>query len=71
MQPYQDRVVEEYNELLDKSLKLIEFMDSETFGELPERSRKLLNAQLSAIGSYLFVLDERINSFTDLTPEFS
>ena len=64
MQPHQQRVVDEANELEDKHSKLSAFIDqSPVFSGLDSTQKGLLKAQAGAMSSYLQILNLRIASF--------
>ena len=71
LQPHQQRVVEEREELLLKYNKLQNFINSEKFLELDEDNKKLLKYQLSTMSQYLRILDLRIYKFNDGILELS
>lgn len=64
MQPYQERVIAERDELEPKITRLSKFLDSETCRSLPEAEQARLLRQLGHMNGYHEVLDERINAFT-------
>ena len=64
MEPYQQRVVDEKNELEDKLGKLIEFIEeSPTFPRLPDDEKNRLRRQKDSMKNYSDVLEERIAAF--------
>lgn len=64
MQPHQERVVTESNELREKLSKLTAFISvGDTFDTLDEEDRALLRKQRDLMGDYLDVLCERIARF--------
>lgn len=63
MQPYQARVVQERDELLERIVELVDFMKSPTFEGLPAEETSLLRRQLSVMREYLQILDERVSVF--------
>lgn len=65
MEPYQQRVIEEHDELNIKIVKLERFMASEAFTELPDWESELLNQQYLYMGYYLGVLSQRIRTFKE------
>ena len=65
MKPHEERVVEEYNTLQEKLEKLYDFFDTETFSELPEKSRTRLEHQAHHMLCYLDILSARITDFED------
>ena len=64
MQPFQQRVVDESWELVEKILKLSNFIDTETFLTLPEDEQLRLKKQLEIMKQYSNILRERIYHFT-------
>ena len=63
LQPHQQRVVEESQELLGRIERLQAFTDSPVFAELDSAERDRLLRQMSAMADYATVLAERINAF--------
>lgn len=64
MQSYQQRVVDEQNELQDKATKLDEFIKtSPAFASLNCTQRGLLKAQLGAMHAYGEILALRVAAF--------
>lgn len=64
MQPHQERVVAESNELREKLTKLTAFISgSEVFKTLDAEDQALLRRQRNHMGGYLDVLRERIARF--------
>lgn len=64
MQPHQQRVVDEANELKNKCEKLSAFIEqSPVFAGLDTTQKGLLKAQAGAMCSYLQILNLRISSF--------
>lgn len=63
MQPHQERVVTELNELNGKIEKLIPFIGSKIYESLPEAEQLRLNKQLGYMQLYSNVLQERITAF--------
>jgi hypothetical protein len=64
MEPYQERVVEELSELTKKHEKLELFIASEKFKDLDVPQQALLRRQRVLMRSYMSVLTERIELFT-------
>jgi hypothetical protein len=64
MQPYQERVVAERDELHEKIEKLAIFLDTPTYQNLPQPEQQRLLQQLVHMNDYLAVLDERTAAFT-------
>lgn len=63
MQPYQQRVVLEKQELDDKRTKLDLFTLSDAFNKLDPVDQELLVAQSEVMGQYSTILEARINQF--------
>lgn len=65
MQPHQQRVIDERNELSAKLAKLIVFTNSDSFTEIvkDERERDRLIQQKSIMTQYLVILNSRIDNF--------
>jgi hypothetical protein len=64
MQPHEERVVAESNELRDRLTKLTGFISaSPTFQALDTTDQELLRRQRAYMGDYLDVLGERIARF--------
>ena len=63
LQPYQQRVITEYQELMDKTHKLDEFTKGTVYLSLPREEKDLLLAQLHAMKSYLAILMIRVQRF--------
>jgi hypothetical protein len=64
MQPHQERVVAESNELRERVTKLTAFISgNETFGKLDAKDQSLLRQQRDIMTEYLDVLGERIARF--------
>lgn len=61
--PYQQRVVEELEDLKTKIESLTVFTTTRTFAELSTSERNLLSTQLSAMKTYGYVLELRIAKF--------
>ena len=65
MQPHQERVVTESNELREKLTKLAAFISgNKTFEALPAEDQSLLRQQRDIMSEYLDVLGARIARFT-------
>ena len=64
MMPYQQRVVDEHRELAERLEKLAAFLVTNTFADLPDVERSLLEAQSAHMRAYLTVLEVRIQGFT-------
>jgi hypothetical protein len=65
MQPHQERVVTEKNQLDEKIDKLDTFRAGTIFPTLPEDEQGRLNKQLSFMRSYSGVLADRIAAFPE------
>lgn len=65
LQPFQQRVVDERNELAERLNKLNAFMDSASFtdGSVAYDERRRLRRQAEAMSPYLAILNERIGAF--------
>ncbi|EKN3396319.1 crAss001_48 related protein [Yersinia enterocolitica] len=64
MQPHQQRVFDEANELKEKLDKLISFIDgNEVFKGLNAAQQLTLKAQAAAMGAYYGILELRIAEF--------
>lgn len=64
MQPHQQRVVEEYNELVEKTSKLGAFiLDNPIYRSLEEDEQKDMKIQYDAMCIYTDALERRINRF--------
>lgn len=63
MAPYQERVVEEKEQLETRVKKLLAFMHTDTFNNLPCDERGRLSDQCDAMCAYLEALKARINAF--------
>ena len=63
LQPHQQRVAEESQELLGRIERLQAFTDSPVFAGLDSAERDRLLRQMSAMADYATVLAERINAF--------
>lgn len=64
LQPHQQRVVDEKNELADKVTKLAAFiLDNPIFTTLEASEQKDMHIQLFCMENYLNVLERRINRF--------
>lgn len=67
MKPHEERVVEEQNELLVKTNKLVDFIDgdSETYNNLPSMEKERLYVQLFHMQKYDAILTDRIANFPE------
>lgn len=63
MQPHQQRVVDEKNELDDKLTKLKAFHSTQLFAGLDPDERDRLHSQAEYMGKYSDILAERIAAF--------
>ena len=64
LQPHQQRVVEEYKELKDKTTKLGAFiLDNPIYRSLEEDEQKDMKVQYDAMCVYTDALERRINRF--------
>ncbi|WP_118181283.1 crAss001_48 related protein [Paraburkholderia phosphatilytica] len=67
MSDYQARVIEEFEELSDRLVKLQAFITSSpVHAALPDDERTRLAAQCAAMTTYAYVLLERIKAFGGL-----
>ena len=62
MQPFVERMIEEYKELSERLKKLIAFIKTDKFAALAEEQRKLLEEQREAMLQYKRVLGQRIET---------
>ena len=62
MQPFVERMIEEYKELSERLKKLISFTKTDKFAELAEEQRKLLEEQREAMSQYKRILGKRIET---------
>jgi hypothetical protein len=63
MQPHQERVIVERDELKSRLDKLNAFLGGDVFKSLPEIEQFDMNRQSSAMLNYLQILDSRISRF--------
>lgn len=63
MQPYQQRVVQEKQELDDKITNLDKFMLTDIFHNLPAEEQDRLTRQFDVMKDYTAILTERIAAF--------
>jgi hypothetical protein len=63
MQPHQQRVVDELNELSERAGKLLAFLQSPTFQTLSKAEKNRLRHQSNYMSGYAMVLRERIEAF--------
>ena len=63
LQPHQQRVVDEKNELSERLSKLLSFFQGPIFQTLSEAERSRLRNQARFMDGYAAVLEERIAAF--------
>ena len=63
MEEYQNRVVEEQSELLQKIYKLDNFINNDNFRYLDKDDRDLLSIQRDVMVVYANILQRRINNW--------
>ncbi|ENY0908415.1 hypothetical protein ACFVGI_000859 [Serratia marcescens] len=63
LQPHQQRVVYELNELEERLEKLSTFIGGSIFCGLPEEDQRLLEAQRHIMSAYVEVLKKRVERF--------
>lgn len=63
MQPHQQRVIEEQDELKQKFDRLCNFIDSQTYDDLDEAEQGRLCRQVLIMEQYIMILNERIAAF--------
>ena len=64
LEPHQQRVVDEKNELQKKHDALSDFiLENPIFTKLPEEEQRDLEKQFSIMGQYIDVLNRRISRF--------
>ncbi len=68
MEPHQERVVAEREELEMKIAGLTKFIDSQMFDRIDMREQSRLIRQRLHMQAYSLVLYERIQAFTDSVP---
>lgn len=61
--PYQERVVAEHADLLERMDKLTDFIAGPIFKQLPEVDQYLLCSQYTAMSEYARILCKRISRF--------
>ena len=64
MQEFQQRVIDEKNELSERTDRLDAFISSKTFDTLPPDEQLRLRRQLSVMCAYREILRQRIEAFT-------
>ncbi|MGU8077846.1 crAss001_48 related protein [Burkholderia pyrrocinia] len=60
---YQQRAIDELDEMVDKLTRLWRFIETPAFNELPPEHRSLLLYQRSVMVRYVEILDEGIATF--------
>lgn len=65
LQPYQERVIAERDELQERIGRLSEFLDTEIFQDLPPGSQNLMMDQFSVMLRYRGILNQRIALFEE------
>jgi len=63
MNTYEEKMIDEHDCLEEKLSKLLLYVDSDSFDELPDEDASLIEQQLSAMIEYLQVLSLRIDKF--------
>ena len=63
LQPWQDRVIQERNDLQMRWQKLTDYKREDRFADLDMHDRRLLLKQWMVMSAYLEVLNERITRF--------
>ena len=63
LQPHQQRVVEEREDLEERLMKLKVFLTSDVFQTLDDTNKDLLETQAVVMGHYLTILTARIALF--------
>lgn len=63
IEPWKLRVIEERDDLEDKIMKLVKFMDTDKFDQLDGVDKELLRGQLTAMEEYANILQLRIDRF--------
>lgn len=64
MPDYQQRVIEELDQLAERSSKLLHFFDTKVFASLPEAEQVRLKAQHLFMHGYQQILEQRIAAFS-------
>lgn len=67
--PHEQRVIQEYIDLGNLSIRLMEFVGSNVFRELPKEGRDLLTGQIDVMSQLQTALIKRINGFNPSEPE--
>jgi len=65
MEAYQERMIEERDELTERIGKLKTFSGTKIFENLDLREKQRINAQGHSMSLYLHILNERIKAFTN------
>lgn len=60
MKGYEERMVEELDQLKERCNKLEEFLESETYDKMSDADQCLLLAQIQSMVGYYTFLDERV-----------
>lgn len=60
MEAYQERMVEEMTQLLERTNKLNDFISSEKFFDIPKEKRVLMTVQKNAMEQYAMILGYRL-----------
>jgi hypothetical protein len=68
MEPYQERVVAERDELSEKRCNLISFIETPAFDSLNGAEKDRLRKQATIMTDYFVVLGERIDAFGEPEP---
>lgn len=63
MQPHQERVVTEHNDLQDKITKLESFFNTKIHGALDSQEQARLHKQFNVMKQYSDILKQRIAAF--------
>ena len=63
LQPFQQRVIDERDDLEIKASKLQDFILSDKFSSVPADERQRLVLQRNLMDAYVIVLDQRIAAF--------
>lgn len=63
LQPHQQRVVEELDQLADRALKLGAFINSERFDSIDKMEQRRMLVQSVHMLGYLEVLQQHVNAF--------
>lgn len=63
MNPFQERVVIEKNELTEKLEKLVAFKGGQIWNTLQKEERRRLSNQILVMDLYVSILEERIQNF--------